>query len=146
MLKEIYCKKFHQKTIKFNDGLNVVLGTETGNNSIGKSTFLLIIDFVFGGMTYTKSTDISNNIGNHDIFFTFEFNNKLFRFCRNNLDSDIVWQCDEKYNKLTNISLNNFNNWLAEKYEMQLLDLTFREAISRYIRVYGKKIVMKINR
>ncbi|MGN1152727.1 MAG: DUF2326 domain-containing protein [Candidatus Gastranaerophilaceae bacterium] len=139
MLKEIHCEKFHQKTIKFNNGLNVVLGTETGNNSIGKSTFLLIIDFVFGGKTYTKSTDISNNIGNHDIFFTFEFNNKLFKFCRNNLDSDIVWQCDEKYNKLTDMPLNNFNNWLAEKYEMQLLDLTFREAISRYIRVYGKK-------
>ena len=35
--------------IVFNSGLSVVLGTNTGDNSIGKSTFLLIVDFVFGG-------------------------------------------------------------------------------------------------
>ncbi len=51
MLREIYCDKFHQKRIVFNPGLSVVLGTNTGDNSIGKSTFLLIVDYVFGGST-----------------------------------------------------------------------------------------------
>ena len=55
MLSEIFCEKFHQKKVTFGNNLNVVLGTNTGDNSIGKSTFLLIIDFVFGG-----STDIVN--------------------------------------------------------------------------------------
>lgn len=32
MLYEIYCQEFHQKRIMFNEGLNVVLGTNTGDN------------------------------------------------------------------------------------------------------------------
>ena len=52
MLHEIYCEQFHQKRIVFNPGLSVVLGTNAGDNSIGKSTFLLIVDYVFGGSTY----------------------------------------------------------------------------------------------
>ena len=51
MLYEIRCDRFQQKRIRFNSGLSVVLGTRTGDNSIGKSTFLLIVDFVFGGST-----------------------------------------------------------------------------------------------
>lgn len=51
MLAEIYCEKFHQEKIKFSNTLNVILGTNAGDNSIGKSTFMLIIDFVFGGIT-----------------------------------------------------------------------------------------------
>ncbi len=59
MLREIYCDKFHQEQIVFNPGLSVVLGTNTGDNSIGKSTFLLIVDYVFGGSTYAGTADIS---------------------------------------------------------------------------------------
>ena len=54
MLHEIYCEQFHQKRIVFNPGLSVVLGTNAGDNSIGKSTFLLIVDYVFGGSTYDE--------------------------------------------------------------------------------------------
>lgn len=68
MLKEIYCEQFYQKHITFNEVLNVVLGTSAADNSIGKSTFLLIIDFVYGGNTYAKAIDIKENVGNHDIF------------------------------------------------------------------------------
>lgn len=139
MLNEIYCEHFYQKQVTFNNGLNVVLGTDTGYNSIGKSTFLLIIDFVFGGNTYAEAVDIKENIGNHDIFFTFGFDNHLFKFCRNNFDSDIVWECDENYMKIKEKPLKDFRNWLSDKYDLHLPDLTFRDAIGRYIRVYGKK-------
>ena len=67
MLREIYCEQFHQKRIEFDDGLNVVLGTSTGDNSIGKSTLMLIIDFVFGGKTYSEETDILEKVGPHRI-------------------------------------------------------------------------------
>ena len=73
MLHEIYCEQFHQKRIVFNPGLSVVLGTNTGDNSIGKSTFLLIVDYVFGGSTYAGATDIIENVGPHDIYFSFVF-------------------------------------------------------------------------
>lgn len=52
MLKEIICDKFKQKRVEFHRGLNVVLGDDQGSNSIGKSTFLMIIDFVYGGKDY----------------------------------------------------------------------------------------------
>lgn len=47
MLKEIFCSKFKQSKIEFHKGLNVILGDNNGSNSIGKSTMLLIIDYVF---------------------------------------------------------------------------------------------------
>ena len=67
MLREIYCEAFHQKNIRFNEGLSVVLGTVTGTNSIGKSTFMLVVDFVFGGTTYAGAIDILKNVGEHRI-------------------------------------------------------------------------------
>ena len=83
MLREIYCDKFHQKQIVFNSGFSVVLGTNTGDNSIGKSTFLLIVDYVFGGSTYAGTADIIENVGSHDIYFAFVFGKETFKFCRN---------------------------------------------------------------
>lgn len=139
MLYEIYCEQFHKKKISFNQGLNVVLGTSKADNSIGKSTFLLIVDFVFGGNTYANASDINNAIGKHDIYFAFKFNNKIYYFCRNNIENNIVWSCDQEYKKIKDIDLKEFCNWLQDMYKICLPDLTFREAVGRYIRVYGKK-------
>lgn len=139
MLYEIYCEQFHQKKIIFNEGLNVVLGTDCGHNSIGKSTFLLIVDFVFGGNTYSGAEDIIKNIRSHDIYFAFKFNNVLYKFCRNNTTSNEVWECDDNYQKIKSHKIKDFCKWLNEMYKIQLPDLTFRDAVGRYTRVYGKE-------
>ena len=63
MLKELYCESFKENgkirdKIVFSEGLNVVLGEKVNgeeHNSIGKSTLLLIIDYIFGGKNYKKS-------------------------------------------------------------------------------------------
>lgn len=48
--------------------------SDTGSNSIGKSTFLMVLDFVFGGENYVmRSTDIQEEISVHTIEFVFEF-------------------------------------------------------------------------
>ena len=57
MLIEMTSPVFKEKgkerpPIRFKKGLNVVLGKEDGENSIGKSSAMLAIDFVFGGNTY----------------------------------------------------------------------------------------------
>ena len=54
MLVEIMCDEFKDHgtprgRIQLHAGLNTVMGSSSGSNSIGKSTFLMIIDFVFGG-------------------------------------------------------------------------------------------------
>ena len=78
MLTEIKCDKFvNQPIIKFHNGLNCILGDDDGSNSIGKSTSLMIIDFVFGGDTYSKNIDVRNNVGNHRIEFKFSFGNNI---------------------------------------------------------------------
>ena len=55
MLYEIYCDLFGEKIdgkfiprgrIKFRPGLNTILGDKKAENSIGKSTFLLVVDLV----------------------------------------------------------------------------------------------------
>ncbi len=139
MLAEIFCEEFHQKKIEFKNTLNVVLGTNTGDNSIGKSTFILIVDYVFGGSTYAKATDILNNIGNHDIYFKFLFQEKAYYFCRNNIESNIVWICDENRNHIKSISLQEYCVWLSKQYNIDLPQLSFRDAVGRYIRAYGKE-------
>ena len=87
MLTEIYCDKFKtggkdgqiRTAISFDAGLNVVEGTDNGSNSIGKSTFLMIIDFCFGGNDYVNVLkDVEKNVGPHTICFTFTFNKKKF--------------------------------------------------------------------
>lgn len=139
MLAEIYCEEFHQKKIEFKNTLNVVLGTNTGDNSIGKSTFILIVDYAFGGSTYAKATDILKNIGKHDIYFKFVFQEEAYYFCRNNIESNIVWICDEKRNYIKSISLKEYCMWLSKQYNIDLPQLSFRDAVGRYIRAYGKE-------
>ena len=138
MLCEIYCKKFHQEKIEFSSGLNVILGTNAGDNSIGKSTLMLIIDFVFGGHTYSDATDILNNVGAHDIYFKFKFAGTVYHFSRSIIERDTVWKCDQEYNKKGSIHLDEYCKWLSKMYNMELYDLSFRNAVGRYIRVYGK--------
>ena len=140
MLCEIYCEKFHQNRITFHEGLNTILGDKNGSNSIGKSTFLMIIDFVFGGKDYlNKSIDVQNNIKKHEICFTFLFSDKYYYFARNTEDTETVFECDDRYNHLSSMSLTVYTNWLKEMYQIFSYGLSFRDFIGRFSRVYGKE-------
>lgn len=142
MLKEIRCDLFKESGHKrppvvFNKGLNIILGSVPGKaGSIGKSTMLLIIDFVFGGNTYKKSDAVSQ-LSDHTVYFKFTFDNSDYCFARNTSDSNVA-RCDEKYNVLDFIELSNFTKWLAQKYGMNLPGVQFRNTISRFFRIYGK--------
>jgi len=145
MLVEISCEKFidagvARAPITFSKGLNVVLGTETGTNSIGKSTFLLILDFVFGGEDYlTKASDVHSHVGRHVIKFVFEFGGVRFYFSRDTQEPNAVKVYDEGWAELATWSLTNYRQFLKEKYLIRQGDVSFREAVSRYIRVYQRE-------
>lgn len=71
MLETIICKKFvgvdiNDGTLHFSKGLNVILGGENAENSIGKTTLMLIIDFCFGGQTY-PTDEVLQAVHNHEI-------------------------------------------------------------------------------
>ena len=88
-------------TIKFKKGLNVINGSVTGTNSIGKSTFMMAIDFCFGGSGYAKLENVKNNVETHDINFAFMFDSSAtpFYFSRNTVDHSIINICNSSYEK-----------------------------------------------
>lgn len=140
MLCEIICDKFKQKKIEFHPGLNTVLGDDIGSNSIGKSTFLMIIDFVYGGKDYMLlSSDVQRNIGQHLIKFCFKFQNEKFYFSRNTNDLDNINICDVQYNVVSIIDLEEFCLFLKNKYNILLEDISFRNIVGRFSRIYGKE-------
>lgn len=139
MLCEVSCDAFKEKTVRFFPGLNTVLGDEVGNNSIGKSTFLMILDFVFGGNDYVlKSTDVQRNVGSHVIKFCFVFDDQQYHFTRETNHPDKVNFCDDKYQPVESKTINEYLAFLTQKYNIDLPYLSFRGVVSRYIRVYGR--------
>ena len=144
MLKEIWSNKFISNgkirdKIEFNDNLNVVLGADDAANSIGKSTFLMALDFAFGGKDYVEKTNVVQNVEHHSIHFKFVFNEISYYFSRNteNLNSVIV--CDPDYNKTDEIPIEDFKSFLFENYELNLPHTSFRNVVSRYLRIYGRE-------
>lgn len=143
MLIEMTSPAFKEKgkerpPIRFTKGLNVVLGKENGENSIGKSSAMLAIDFVFGGNTYIASDGVKH-IGHHTIFFTFEFDGVKYYFARNTADPDDIHICTEGYqltgNKWTK---SEYTDWLKKNYHIDFPGLSFRETVGSFFRIYGK--------
>ena len=145
MLIEIYCDKFKsngktRSPIRFENGLNIVEGADNGSNSIGKSTFLMIIDFCFGGNDYVNVLkDVEKNVGPHTIFFAFSFD-KTYHFARKTDEKDFVYLSSPNYLLSDKkISIDKFCEFLREKYNIPILDLTFRSIVSRFMRIYNRQ-------
>lgn len=145
MLREIRCDKFRtfgdkpRGPITFHPGLNAVLGTNDAKNSIGKSTFLMIIDFVFGGKDYVqKCTDVQQIVKGHTIEFCFEFDDGLHYYSRDTINTTKVNRCDENYNVIETISTDKFCKELAKGYHVDESLSTFRGMVNPYFRVYQR--------
>ncbi|GAB1770196.1 DUF2326 domain-containing protein [Priestia megaterium] len=140
MLERIKSAIFTEGIIDFHEGLNVVLGDNKGSNSIGKSTLLMIVDFVFGGNTYiSHNNDVVANLGHHDFGFTFKFNNTEYHYVRGTENPDTVYKSNNKYEKLHEIKVNDLTKKLKSLYELDSDQLTFRAAVNTYSRVWGKE-------
>ena len=142
MLVEISSSVFKEKgkvrpPIRFKKGLNVVLGKEDGENSIGKSSAMLAIDFAFGSKTYASSDGVKH-MGHHVINFAFQFDGDVHHFFRSTAQSDKVFLCNEKYEFREEWELHQFTDWLKVKYHIDFPDLSFRTTLSSFFRIYGK--------
>lgn len=161
MLKFIECDQFAETVdgkkkprgrITFHEGLNVVLGDEKASNSIGKSTFLLAIDFCFGGKDYING-DICKaveNIGNHIIKFGFYFDNHEEWYSRSTNDENHVKQYKSAdFNEvLKELSIKEFWEHLHDAYDLPK-DISWREMVSTFARIalrdnYDPQLPMKI--
>lgn len=139
MLKEIKSEQFIENPIKFSNGLNAVLGDDISTNSIGKSTLLMIIDFVFGGKSFmTNDSGVIKKLGHQNFLFKFEFDKVDFFFKRSTEYPEVVSFCDSEYNTLTENTVENFTKILKEKYNINNPFLSFRSIVSTFSRIWGK--------
>ena len=139
MLKEIKCDKFIDSVIEFKKGLNSILGDDISTNSIGKSTFLMIIDFVFGGNTFiNKNSGSIEHLGDFTFKFKFKFGNDKFYFLRQTSNPDIVSVCDVNYNPLNAISNKEYTLLLLQNYGINNLQTSFRDIVGLFSRIWGK--------
>ncbi|MDO8961852.1 MAG: DUF2326 domain-containing protein [Methylophilus sp.] len=139
MLVEINCSLFREKKIAFKSGLNAVIGDDNASNSIGKSTLLMVIDFVLGGNTFLKSNkDVIDELGHHEYLFQFSFEGKNIFFKRNTEFNEIVFLCDPNYQVLNQMSLEVYHSNLHDLYRLSCNSLSFRAMVGLYSRVWPK--------
>lgn len=139
MLKAISCSYFTQGEIVFGKGLNIVLGDDDARNSIGKSTVLMVIDFVMGGTTFLKDeAGVIRELGPHCYNFSLEFNGKVFYFSRDTASPEIVHLCDDKYIRTGERSLDEYKNFLELNYDLEDLETSFRSMVNPYSRIWRK--------
>ncbi|MCW6681287.1 DUF2326 domain-containing protein [Aerococcaceae bacterium NML160702] len=142
MLIEMWSPAFKKngqirEPIKFHLGLNVVMGMDNADNSIGKSSALLAIDFIFGGDSYLKSVAVQK-VGNHPIYFSFKFN-KTYYFSRNTETPDKVIEYKNGYDDVdTAHTKDEYIKILKDKYELNNTGLSFRLGVSGFFRIAGK--------
>lgn len=142
MLYELKCSAFNEncKTVHFHNGLNIVLGQNNKANSIGKSTFLLAVDFAFGGNSYVDSKNkIIKLFGEHTICFAHKFSEKTLHFSRSTKNPEIVEICDENYaSKNDSMKISDFTSFLKKQYELEKCELSFRDIVSVYSHIAGR--------
>lgn len=140
MLTEVRCEMFREKSIEFHSGLNVVLGDSVATNSIGKSTLLMVLDFVYGGESFLDhNKDVIDELGHHDYFFTFKFGKDSFHFRRGTFTPDLIYSCDSDYKELEPLSIEDYTAFLKESYSLGDVDLSFRSIVSLFSRIWGKE-------
>lgn len=138
MLKEIKCVHFTQPTISFHAGLNVILGDDDAKNSIGKSTVLMIIDFVFGGNSMVQDTSGAiRELKHHHYDFAFDFD-RVYYFSRATDDSRSVHVCDSQYVRQSVLPLPEFCAFLKKHYGMERMSSTFRDLVGPFARIWKK--------
>ena len=152
MLYEIYCDLFGEKKdgkfiprgrIKFRPGLNTILGDKNEENSIGKSTYLLVVYFCFGGGDYLDSNitknDVVGFVGNHTINFAFKFGDRIEYYSRSTINPDEVVPCDEDYNAVGEpITIGDFQAHLWAAYGIKKAQNSWRSLAGRFARIYGR--------
>jgi len=139
MLKEIQCPFFNHTRITFHQGLNIILGDDDAKNSIGKSTALMVIDFVHGGSSFLKDeAGAIRTLGHHHYNFSFEFAGQPYYFSRSTDVSDVVYVCDGNYVRLSESPVEDYCRTLKGLYGLAGLESSFRSIVSPFSRIWKK--------
>lgn len=139
MLKEIQCPLFNHAKICFHQGMNIILGDDDAKNSIGKSTALMVIDFVQGGNSFLKDeAGAIKALGHHYYNFSFVFSGQSYFFSRSTDASDVVYVCDKDYARLSELPVDDYRKKLSEFYGLASLESSYRSVVSPFSRIWKK--------
>lgn len=144
MLIEIGCNKFSKEItndgfVRFHEGLNIVLGGMHADNSVGKTTFLMAIDYAFGSTEYGKDdAGLRDNVGTHVIQFAHQFGDEVYFYSRDIDNNKVVNICNEHYEVVDQIPLDRFTSFMSQKYGVDRFGISFRNLITGFFRIYGK--------
>lgn len=140
MLKLIHCEKFRRTPIRLLPGFNVVAGDNIATNSIGKSTFLMVVDFAMGGNTFLeRNSDVVAQLGHHSYNFVFEFEKTEYFIRRDTNNSETVFLCNAKWEIQEALTIKEYRDFLNQSYKVSELGLTFRGLVSLFSRIWGKE-------
>lgn len=138
MLKFIECDWFLEKRITFHARLNIVVGDRVNSNSIGKSTLLKVIDFVYGGSTLlTHGKDVAEILGHHSYKYMIILDREYI-FERNTGSASVV-SFHEPEGGVKVWSLEEYLEFLKAHYTAYIPDLSFRAVVSPVTRVWGRE-------
>lgn len=128
------------RTLDFTAGLNVVLGDDDASNSIGKSSALMVLDFVFGGMDLLERTPkVLQHLGHHHYDFVFVFGERTYRYRRATDRPDFIYECNTRHEPVTEIGLDDYLEILRNAYNLPDDEqLSFRGCVGAFCRVWGK--------
>ncbi len=139
MLRKVTCPLFNHGEISFKSGLNIILGDDDAKNSIGKSSALMVIDFVMGGKSLLEDkAGIIKSLGHHTYNIEFAFNNQRYFFRRFTDTSSLIQVCNENFEATDEISVEEYTAKLKELYGLEQLNSSFRSLVSPFSRIWNK--------
>lgn len=145
MLIRLECDKFRKdkdgkpESFSFENGLNIIHGASDSKNSIGKSTLMLLIDFMLGGDDYTYHCNVPvNKLGDHTIHAYFKFDEKIYHYSRGTKNPEEVTFYNDDGDVEATLSNNEYLKELKSHYKLSE-DITFRKAVAPYLRIYQRE-------
>lgn len=144
MLSRLWSPKFriHEQerpVILFHAGLNLIEGADDAQNSIGKSTLLQIIDFIYAGNQFCDSevVKLPQAVGHHTIYFTLRLHGVDYHFSRSTDRATFVkryadpdWKIEEE-----ELTLPDYADFLTEQYGLDELQTSWRSIVGRFARL-----------
>ncbi|MDR6938669.1 DUF2326 domain-containing protein [Arcanobacterium hippocoleae] len=144
MLTRLWSPAFKQEgkprpVINLHTGLNIVEGADEAQNSIGKSTLLQIIDFVYAGKDFLDSDAVRlpQAVGHHAIHFSLRLHDKDHHFVRATDRPGFVTRYhDPNWQELDrDYELSEYQQFLLDEYGLGDTGGTWRELVGRFSRV-----------
>jgi len=107
--------------------------------SIGKSTALMVVDFVHGGKSFLKDeAGAIKALGHHHYNFMFMFAGCPHYFSRSTDNSSVIYICDKNYARLSEASLDEYCKELKKLYGLDNLKSSFRSVVGPFSRIWKK--------